>query len=122
MAHSIVTWHNTPDTWVINEQVFTTTKFLVAHQSKTYNFSNGEWVDTGLSLSPTQSEYMEYGMDGLGEIPEIKWDEFGGIFDILAWTDSGEPIRLRLSVPPFRPLDKLENQFKIVAGEYMVNE
>ena len=119
MAHSIVTWHNTPDTWEINEQVFTITKFLVTHQNKTYTHDGRDWLDTGLSLKPTQSEYEEWGFKNISDISQLDWSELTDGFNIIVWTDSDGPIKLNLSVPPFRPLDKLDDQFKIVAGEYL---
>ncbi|NMA70016.1 MAG: hypothetical protein GX958_11460, partial [Desulfitobacterium sp.] len=42
-------------------------------------------------------------------------------FEVLMWTDymePEEPPKIEITILPFRPIDKLDNQFSIVMGEY----
>lgn len=65
---------------------------------------------------------------GLDKFVEITTDPFAPIewvskfdFEVLMWTDVmnlEEPPKIEITVPHFRPLDKLDNQFSIVMGEY----
>ncbi len=39
-------------------------------------------------------------------------------FEILTWTDAETNPKLELTIPQFRHIDKLNNEFKIITGRY----
>ena len=93
-------------------------KSLIKIQDKIQVLSEEEWLDTGLTEPLDKLDFEEWGMDDLSQVPASKWDELDDEFEIITWTDVDSPSQIEITVPSFRPLDKLNNQFSIVMGEY----
>lgn len=93
-------------------------KSLIKIQDKIQVLSEEEWLDIGLTEPLDKLDFEEWGMDDLSQVPASKWDELDDEFEIITWTDADNPPQIEITVPSFRPLDKLNNQFSIVMGEY----
>lgn len=97
-------------------------KYLIKDSfDKIHSLFEGEWTDITENIADinniSQEEYELYGMSSLAGLPmDILNQEEE--FEVLAWTDAEESPQIEITVPPFRPLDKLDNQFNIVMGEY----
>lgn len=139
MAHSIVTWLNTPDTWEVSELDLTTFEFkhIIKSSSKMKILSDvggtSTWVDLEITGMPTAAQFKEYGMDNIENITEEQWGQLQRPIEVLSWTDieesTGEAAtgveieyehygfvipKLELTVPEYTLADNLERPLKLL--------
>lgn len=94
-AHSISVWSVEPDTWVHHTKENIIIRYFIKINELHHTIDdNGDFIEVLISNPPTREDFELQGFDNLG---------------LLLSTKNGDNLR---------PLDKLNNQFSIVMGEY----
>ena len=109
MAHSIVKWLNTPDTWEMSEVDLTSIeeRYFILENGTIKTFVEGEWVDTNLTEPLTDEEYLEFGIEDLSEVTEVAWNQLGDIFELISWEEDLDVVDnkwLNIDTANFSPL------------------
>ena len=94
-AHSIAVWSVEPDTWDHYTKENIIIKYFIKANGLHHTIDdNGDFIEVLISNPPTIEDFELQGFDNL---------------ELLLSTKNGDNLR---------PLDKLDNQFSIVMGEY----
>jgi hypothetical protein len=81
-------------------------KTFLKKDNTIYNVIDGTLNDTGLEEPLTEEDYLEHGMDDLGNVP---FNELGHIFEVLTYADFEGEQSIKLSIPESTPLDWLDD-------------
>lgn len=90
-------------------------KSLIHHNSTYKHYTNNQWIS--LPSSPTEQDYLDYGMNDLSIIPESAWQELEGEVELCYYTD--DPYKseasFNITTSPFTLAEEWEDkEIKII--------
>lgn len=85
-------------------------KSLVHHNSTYKHYTNNQWHS--LPSSPTEQDYLDYGMDDLSIIPESAWQELEGDVELCYYTDDPNKteVSFNITTTPFTLAEEWEDK------------
>ncbi|SHN71809.1 SPRY domain-containing protein [Paenibacillus sp. ov031] len=98
-----------PYAWEIDK------KTLVNFNNSFYSYSANSWID--VSKSPTEQDYLTYGIDDISIIPESSWSQLQGEVELCNYTDdpTKTEVSFNIETEPFTLKEEWEDkEIKII--------